>query len=144
MIRRPPRSTLSSSSAASDVYKRQLDPNAQIKDSAGELLKQFHAPTWDYYNWFGTDHVGLSVLAQFIWSARISLVVGLLAAIMSTVLGAGIGIAAGFYGGWQGEVWMRLTDFFLVLPWLPLAMILATLLGPSYGTIILVVGLTSW
>jgi|GEM_PF-440924 len=121
-----------------------LDPNAQIKDSAGELLKQFHAPTWDYYNWFGTDHVGLSVLAQFIWSARISLVVGLLAAIMSTVLGAGIGIAAGFYGGWQGEVWMRLTDFFLVLPWLPLAMILAMLLGPSYVTIILVIGITSW
>jgi len=121
-----------------------LDPNAQIKDSAGNLYMAYHPPTASYYNWFGTDQVGQSVLAQFIWSSRISLTVGLLAALMSTVMGAGIGIAAGFYGGWQGEVWMRLTDFFLVLPWLPLAMILATLLGPSYGTIILVVGLTSW
>jgi len=121
-----------------------LDPNAQIKDSAGNLYMPYHPPTASYYNWFGTDQVGQSVLAQFIWSSRISLTVGLLAALMSTVVGAGIGIAAGFYGGWQGEVWMRLTDFFLVLPWLPLAMILATLLGPSYGTIILVVGLTSW
>jgi len=121
-----------------------LDPNAQIKDSAGNLYMAYHPPTASYYNWFGTDQVGQSVLAQFIWSSRISLTVGLLAALMSTVVGAGIGIAAGFYGGWQGEVWMRLTDFFLVLPWLPLAMILATLLGPSYGTIILVVGLTSW
>ncbi|HEY5472085.1 MAG TPA: ABC transporter permease [Candidatus Limnocylindrales bacterium] len=121
-----------------------LDPNAQVKDASGHLLLAFHPPTWSYYNWFGTDQVGQSVLAQFIWSARISLTVGLLAAIMSTVVGAGIGIAAGFYGGWQAEVWMRLTDFFLVLPWLPLAMILAMMLGPSYVTIILVIGITSW
>ena len=99
-----------------------LDPNAQIKDPAtGELYGPYHPPTTYYYNWFGTDQVGQSVLAQFIWSARISLMVGLLAAFMSTVLGAGIGIAAGFYGGWQGEGWMRLTDAFLVIPWLPLA-----------------------
>jgi len=121
-----------------------LDPNAQVKDASGHLLLAFHPPTGSYYNWFGTDQVGQSVLAQFIWSARISLTVGLLAAIMSTVVGAGIGIAAGFYGGWQAEVWMRLTDFFLVLPWLPLAMILAMMLGPSYVTIILVIGITSW
>jgi peptide/nickel transport system permease protein len=121
-----------------------LDPNAQLKDAGGQLLGPYHPPTLSYYNWFGTDQVGQSVLAQFIWSSRISLIVGLLAAFISTVLGAGIGIAAGFYGGWQGEIWMRLTDFFLVLPWLPLAMILALLLGPSYVTIILVVGLTSW
>ena len=71
-----------------------LDPNAQIKDPAtGELYGPYHPPTTYYYNWFGTDQVGQSVLAQFIWSARISLMVGLLAAFMSTVLGAGIGIA---------------------------------------------------
>jgi len=121
-----------------------LDPNAQIKDSAGHLYLAFHPPTWDYYNLFGTDQVGQSVLAQFIWSARISLVVGLLAAIMSTVVGAGIGIAAGFYGGWQAEVWMRLTDGFLVIPWLPLAMVLAAAWGQNYWMIILIIGITSW
>ncbi|MBE0528140.1 MAG: ABC transporter permease, partial [Thermoleophilia bacterium] len=122
-----------------------LDPNAQIKDPAtGELYGPYHPPTVTYYNWFGTDQVGQSVLAQFIWSARISLMVGLLAAFMSTVLGAGIGIAAGFYGGWQGEGWMRLTDAFLVIPWLPLAMVLAAAWGQNYWMIILIIGITSW
>jgi len=122
-----------------------LDPNAQISDpNTGELYLAYHPPTWDYYNLFGTDQVGQSVLAQFIWSARISLTVGLLAAIMSTVVGAGIGIAAGFYGGWQAEVWMRLTDGFLVIPWLPLAMVLAAAWGQNYWMIILIIGITSW
>ena len=122
-----------------------LDPNAQIKDpDTGEYYLAFHPPTTYYYNWFGTDQVGQSVLAQFIWSARISLMVGLMAAFMSTVLGAGIGIAAGYYGGWQGEGWMRLTDAFLVIPWLPLAMVLAAAWGQNYWMIILIIGITSW
>jgi peptide/nickel transport system permease protein len=120
-----------------------LDPNAQLKED-GQLLGPYHPPSSMYYNWFGTDQVGQSVLAQFIWSARISLMVGLLAAFMSTVLGAGIGIAAGFYGGWQGEVWMRLTDAFLVIPWLPLAMVLAAAWGQNYWMIIVIIGITSW
>lgn len=122
-----------------------LDPNAQLSDPAtGQLYGPFHDPTAHYYNWFGTDQVGQSVLAQFIWSSRISLMVGLLAAFMSTVLGAGIGIAAGYYGGWQGEVWMRLTDAFLVIPWLPLAMVLAAVWGQNYWMIVLIIGITSW
>ena len=122
-----------------------LDPNAQIVDPAtGELFGQYHPPTTYYYNWSGTDQVGQSVLAQFIWSSRISLTVGLLAAFMSTVLGAGIGIAAGFYGGWQGEAWMRLTDAFLVIPWLPLAMVLAAAWGQNFFMIIIIIGITSW
>jgi peptide/nickel transport system permease protein len=122
-----------------------LDPNAQIKDPAtGELYGPYHPPTVYYYNWFGTDQVGQSVLAQFIWSARISLMVGLIAAFMSTVLGAGIGIAAGFYRGAASEGLMRLTDAFLVIPWLPLAMVLAAAWGQNYYMIILIIGITSW
>jgi len=121
-----------------------LDPNAQLKDASGQLLGPYHPPTLSYYNWFGTDQVGQSVLAQFIWSSRISLLVGLLAAVMTTVVGAGIGIVAGFYGGWQGEVWMRLTDAFLVIPWLPLAMVLATTWGQNYWMIIVIIAITSW
>ena len=122
-----------------------LDPNAQISDPAtGELFGAFHPPTWYWPNISGTDQVGQSIIAQFIWSARISLMVGLLAALMSTVVGAGIGIAAGYYGGWQGEVWMRITDAFLVIPWLPLAMVLAAAWGQNYWMIILIIGITSW
>jgi peptide/nickel transport system permease protein len=126
-----------------------LDPNAQIRadgslDSEAPLLGPYHPPTTTYYNWFGTDQVGQSVLAEFIWSARISLMVGLLATLISTLLGAAIGIASGYYGGWQGEVGMRLTDVFLVIPWLPLAMVLAAAWGQNYWMIIVIIGITSW
>ncbi len=114
-----------------------LSPNAQIGLA-------FESPTLSYYHWFGTDEQGLSVLAEFIWSARISLVVGLLATAISTVLGSLIGIVSGFYGGWRGEIGMRLTDWFLVLPWLPLAMVLAAAWGQNYWMIILIIGITSW
>lgn len=114
-----------------------LAPNAQIG-------LPFETPTASYYHWFGTDEQGLSVLAEFIWSARISLMVGLLATAISTLLGAAIGIFSGFYGGWRGEVGMRLTDWFLVLPWLPLAMVLAAAWGQNYWMIILIIGITSW
>lgn len=114
-----------------------LDPNSQVG-------RPYESPSSPYYLWFGTDQVGQSVMAEFIWSARISLVVGLLATAISTVLGAGIGIAAGYYGGWQGEAWMRLTDVFLVIPWLPLAMVLAAMWGQNFWMIIVIIGVTSW
>ena len=114
-----------------------LDPTAQIG-------KPFEPPTARYYHWFGTDEQGLSVLAEFIWSSRISLAVGLFATVISTILGAGIGIAAGYYRGWSSEVLMRLTDAFLVIPWLPLAMVLAAAWGQNYWIIVLIIGITSW
>jgi peptide/nickel transport system permease protein len=114
-----------------------LDPTAQVGATFG-------SPSLSYYHWFGMTEQGMSVLAQFIWSARISLTVGLSAAAISTVLGAGIGIAAGYYGGWRGEVCMRLTDCFLVIPWLPLAMVLAAAWGAHYYIIVLIIGITSW
>ncbi len=68
----------------------------------------------------------------------------LFATVISTILGAGIGIGAGYYGGWIGEVLMRLTDVFLVIPWLPLAMVLAAAWGQNYWIIVLIIGITSW
>ena len=115
-----------------------LLPNAQV----GEPLSPPSLSS--YYALFGTDEQGLSVLAEFVWSSRISLTVGLMATLISTVLGAGVGIGAGFYSGWRSEVSMRATDAFLVIPWLPLAMVLATAWGQSYGMIIVIIGITSW
>jgi peptide/nickel transport system permease protein len=116
---------------------RYLSPTAAIGS-------QFESFGTSYYHWFGTDEQGLSVLAEFIWSSRISLAVGILATLISSILGAVIGIWSGFHGGWRGEVGMRVTDWFLVLPWLPLAMVLAAAWGQSYWIIILIIGVTSW
>ena len=79
----------------------------------------------------GTDNLGRSVWAQFVWGARISLLVGLAATVIAIVIGSVVGIAAGFYGGRVGGVLMRITEWFLVIPFLPLAIVLAAVLGPS-------------
>lgn len=92
----------------------------------------------------GTDNFGLSVLTLVIQGTKISLLVGLVAAAMTMLIGAVVGIVAGYRGGMTDTVLMRFTDFGLVIPWLALAIVLASILGPSLPTIILVIGLTSW
>jgi len=92
----------------------------------------------------GTDNLGRSVWAQFVWGARISLLVGLAATVIAIVIGSVVGIVAGFFGGFGSSVLMRLTEWFLVIPFLPLAIVLAAILGPSIENIIFVIGITSW
>jgi peptide/nickel transport system permease protein len=92
----------------------------------------------------GTDNLGRSVATQFVWGSRISLLVGLAATIIAVLIGSLVGITAGFYGRHFGGVLMRLTEWFLVIPFLPLAIVLAAVLGPSVQNIILVIGITSW
>jgi peptide/nickel transport system permease protein len=92
----------------------------------------------------GTDHLGRSVWTQFVWGSRISLLVGLAATVLTMVIGTVVGVTAGFFGGRPGGLLMRLTEWFLVIPFLPLALALAAVLGPSVENIILVIGITSW
>jgi peptide/nickel transport system permease protein len=92
----------------------------------------------------GTDNLGRSIWAQLVFGARISLLVGLAATAIAIVIGAVVGIVAGFFGGIPGGVLMRVTEWFLVIPFLPLAIVLATVLGPSIENIIFVIGITSW
>jgi peptide/nickel transport system permease protein len=92
----------------------------------------------------GTDHLGRSVAAQFVWGARVSLVVGFAATLLTIAIGSLVGITAGFFGGWTDAVLMRLTDWFLVIPFLPLAIVLASVLGRSIWNIVFVIGVTSW
>ncbi|HWB87972.1 MAG TPA: ABC transporter permease [Acidimicrobiia bacterium] len=92
----------------------------------------------------GTDNLRRPVWAQFVWGSRISLAVGLAATVLTVVIGATIGIIAGFVGGRVEAVLMKLTEWFLVIPFLPLAIVLASILGRSVWNIIFVIGVTSW
>ena len=99
-------------------------------------------PGWHYP--LGTDADGRSVLTELIWGARISLLIGFTATLLCIVIGAVVGIVAGHYGKVTDNLLMRVTDWFLVVPFLPLAIVLAKTLGPSLGVIIFVIGITSW
>ena len=90
----------------------------------------------------GTDHLRRSVWAQFVWGSRISLFVGLAATVVTVALGSLVGIVAGFVGGRTDALLMRITELFLVIPFLPLAIVLASVMGRSIWNIIFVIGIT--
>jgi peptide/nickel transport system permease protein len=94
--------------------------------------------------WFGTDDLARDIWSQTIYGARVSLTVGFLAAFITVVTGTLIGLIAGFYGKLIEEVLMRVVDFFMMLPELPLMIVLAAVLGPSLWNIVLVVSIVSW
>lgn len=92
----------------------------------------------------GTDYIRRSVWAQFVWGSRVSLFVGLAATVLTIFIGSVVGIVSGFAGGRIDGVLMRFTEWFLVIPFLPLAIVLASILGRSVWNIIFVIGVTSW
>lgn len=116
------------------------DPSGlEVTKATGGVLE---APSGGFP--LGTDENGRSVLTLLIWGTRISLFVGLLATAISMVIGTLIGLMSGFFQGWAARVLFRFTEWFLVLPFLPLALVLASVLGRSLWNIALVIGVTSW
>jgi peptide/nickel transport system permease protein len=94
--------------------------------------------------WLGTDELGRSVLDLVIQGSQISLLVGFLATAISMVIGSLVGLVAGYFGGWIDVILMRFTDWFLVIPFFPLVIVLAAILGRSLFVIALVIGITTW
>ena len=92
----------------------------------------------------GTTENGADVFSQILVGARVSIVVGFAAALISAVLGATVGLVGGYVGGWTDRVLDSFENWFLVIPTLPLMIVLARLLNPSLTVLIGVIGLTSW
>lgn len=92
----------------------------------------------------GTDYIGQDVWSMTVYGTRASLIVGFVATAISALLGAAIGLGAGYFGKAADEVLMRITDFFLVLPWFPLMIVMMAILGRDFIWIIVVIGITSW
>lgn len=114
------------------------DALSVIKTTAGP----FENPSLRYP--LGTDENGVSVLAEIVYGSRISLLVGFCAALIAMVIGTVLGVVSGHFGGWIDSLIMRFDDWMLVIPFLPLVIVLNTILGKGVDKTILVLGITSW
>jgi peptide/nickel transport system permease protein len=106
------------------------------------LSERFQKPNLKHL--FGTDNVGRDIFSRVIFGARVSLTISIIAVGSCLIIGVPIGLIAGFYESWLGEVLMRTSDIFLSIPRVVLALALATALGPSMPNIILALSITYW
>jgi peptide/nickel transport system permease protein len=96
-------------------------------------------------HWMGTDSLGFDIFSQLLYGARTSIIVGVFAAIIASILGAAIGLYSGFVGGWKDEAIMRVNDVILSIPWLVLMILFAAMLGQvTLTAIIVIIGATGW
>ena len=104
--------------------------------------KPFDPPTAAH--WLGTNDIGQDILSELVYGARISLLIGILAASIAMVIGTGVGLLAGYYRGAVGILLMRFVDVVLVIPFVPLMVLLAAYLGQNLWNLIIVIGLLIW
>jgi len=120
------------------------DPIAQRDIVATRFLPPLATDPLGAFHLLGTDRFGRDVWARLVYGARVSLVVGTLAVVLSVIVGLAVGAAAGFWRGWVRVTLLGFTDFALALPRVVLLLLLASLWQPSAGLVILVLGLTGW
>ena len=122
-----------------------IAPNDPERQSLRLRLK---APTMDgpdgRAHLLGTDHLGRDVLSRVIFGSRISLMIGFAAVAVGSLVGATLGITAGYRGGWADTAIMTLADAQLAFPFILLAIGIIAVLGPSFPTLVVVVGLSGW
>jgi peptide/nickel transport system permease protein len=127
------------------VAAPQVAPHDPARQS---LLRRLTPPVWEKggnaaYP-LGTDQVGRDMLSRLIHGARISLLVGTAAVVVSLAVGVTLGLLSGFVGGRVDTSVMTVVDVFLSFPQILLALAFVAALGPSLVTIIVVLGLTGW
>jgi peptide/nickel transport system permease protein len=117
------------------------DPYISIKNDTGGL-DIYSAPNAKYL--LGTDGLGRDVLSRIIFAGRISLSVGLISIMISTIVGVTLGSLAGYFGGWVDAVIMRVVDVVYCFPVMFLIITVSTMLKPSIFNVMAIIGLVSW
>ena len=115
-----------------------------IQDLAHTLLPPVWQQGGDASHLLGTDNLGRDIYSRLLYGARISILVGFLAVLMSMIFGAWMGLLAGFFGGRVETVIMRLTDMQLAMPFILIAIAIVGALGPSTRNIVIVLAVCNW
>ncbi len=107
-----------------------------------DMTARLNGPSAEH--WFGTDDLGRDYLTRVLYGGRISLLVGVVAMLISTVIGVTVGTISGYFGGLVDNILMRVVDVLLSIPWMILVTVISIFMRPWIQTIILVIGLFRW
>ncbi|KPB01869.1 nickel transporter permease [Ahrensia marina] len=121
------------------IFAPIIAPHSPMGQNLGARLLP---PSTEY--WMGTDELGRDIFSRIIYGARITLVIVTLVAVISAPLGLLIGAISGYFGGWTDKVLMGITDVFLSMPKLILALAFVAALGPGIENAIIAIAITSW
>ena len=121
---------------------------AQVLSTHPEDITEFHPPERllppSSEHFFGTDRMGSDVYSRLLYGARITIAIALIAISVSVIIGVPIGLLAGYYRNWVSDALMRISDIFLAVPQIILAIAIAQTLGPSIQNVILALSATYW
>jgi peptide/nickel transport system permease protein len=142
VIRRQPSATLGAVILGTFIVLAVLAPVLAPYGLHEQVGPVYGHPSWAHP--LGLDDGGVDMVTLLMWGARISLVVGFAATLVSIVIGGTVGLLAGYFGGKTDTVLMRITDYFLAIPDVPLMIVVAAIWGPSLFHIIVVIGVLLW
>lgn len=111
------------------------DPYATSWSAIGKAPSAAH--------WLGTDDIGRDILSRMIWGAQASLMAGVVSVFIAVITGVPLGLISGYFGGWLDQVISRITEAFLAMPFLIMAIALAAFLGPSLTNAMIAIGLSA-
>jgi peptide/nickel transport system permease protein len=127
------------------LFAYQIAPYDPLK---GSLAKRLRPPVWQeggsVDNLLGTDKLGRDNLSRLIHGARVSLTVSMVAIFVGGIIGTALGLISGYFGGRVDSLLMRLVDISLSLPTILLALVLVAAVGPSFGTVVIVLVVLLW
>jgi len=126
------------------VFMAMIAPLIADPASANLQVLEDRLQPWSAAHWFGTDELGRDILVRILFGARITLTIVALVSLIVVPVGLGIGLPAGYFGGWIDAVLMRITDIFLSFPRLVLALAFAAALGPGIENAVIAISLTTW
>lgn len=113
-----------------------------------EITQRLLPPSWmergNAEHLLGTDQLGRDLFSRVIHGARISLIVGLSALLISGIVGVAVGLFAGYYRGWLDDWIMRLADVQLAIPYVLLAIAIIAVIGPSNLNVVVVLAVNGW